>query len=529
MARHFVRLKLRLIAHRIRRSGVWSTVGLILTWLLGLGGGLLFGLLSYFGVRLFDLPLLGAIWVGLSILWVIGPIVTAGVDETVEPRRLELLPIPRRQLVTGMLAAATIGPGALATALTVFGGVFGVLRLGVGLPLQLFAGLVMVLWCLGLSRLVTSALSDLLRSRRGRELMALIGPMIALTAVLFSQFAQRIALRAQDGGGGPNLDSALAWVNFVPPGALARAVIAAGTGSTATSLGWLAYGVGATLFVLWLWDRSLERMASRVPATGGAGKSRNRRLVPGLVSWLRGRGWVGSAASATASKELLGFRRDPRLRMQLVGVLIAMIVFGFGAARALLGTEFSPLLTVMVAFLGVSITGFNLFGVDAGSMWAYVSSGASYRQVLVGKNLAVALITVPLLVLVALVGSLTGGTWATTLVALMAGLALALIWTGVGNNVSVHGAFPLPEGNVFTSPQGSAMLSSMVAMMVASALTGPAALAIGLTWFLAGPEWSLIPAVASLIYGVVIYRVGLGLAVTELEGRAMRLLEKLDR
>ena len=270
-------------------------------------------------------------------------------------------------------------------------------------------------------------------------------------------------------------------------------------------------------------------MAWKVPAAGGGGKSRNRRLVPGLVRGLRGRGWIGSAASASAAKELIAYRRDPRLRVQLVGVIIAMIVIGFGAGRALLGTEFSPLLTVMVAFLGVSVTGFNLFGGDAGSMWAYVSSGVSYRQVLMGKNLALALITVPLLVLVALFGFFTGGTGVSTVIALMGGFALALIWTGVGNNVSVHGAFPLPEGNVFTSPQGSAILSSLVATVVAGALTGPPTLAIGLTWFFAGAGWALIPAAASLLYGVVMYRVGLGLAVKELDGRAMRMLEKLDR
>ena len=196
MARHFVRLKLRLIAHRIRRSGVWSMVGLILTWLLGARGGLLFGLLSYLGVRLVRPSVVGGDLGRAEHS--LGGWTSRHRWRRRDRRTSPLRAPPDSSTTAGHGHAGCGGDRARGSGhrLDRLGrGVRVPSVFGIGLPIQLLAGAVMVLWCLGLSRLVTSALSDLLRSRRGRELMALIGPMIALTAVLFSQFAQRIAMK----------------------------------------------------------------------------------------------------------------------------------------------------------------------------------------------------------------------------------------------------------------------------------------------------------------------------------------------
>ena len=46
--------------------------------------------------------------------WLLLPLVFFGVDETLDPARFALLPLPRRTLVTGLFAAALIGVPALA-------------------------------------------------------------------------------------------------------------------------------------------------------------------------------------------------------------------------------------------------------------------------------------------------------------------------------------------------------------------------------------------------------------------------------
>ena len=47
--------------------------------------------------------------------WLLLPLVFFGVDETLDPARFALLPLRRRTLVTGMLAAALVGVPAVAT------------------------------------------------------------------------------------------------------------------------------------------------------------------------------------------------------------------------------------------------------------------------------------------------------------------------------------------------------------------------------------------------------------------------------
>lgn len=119
MVGHLVRLKLRLIRNRLRRSGPMAVIGFILLWLGSVVGGLLVGLAGFAGIRAFGSQVLALAWVGLGVAWLIGPLAASALDETVEPRRLELLPIPPGGLIWGLLAAAAIGPGALATAIVI--------------------------------------------------------------------------------------------------------------------------------------------------------------------------------------------------------------------------------------------------------------------------------------------------------------------------------------------------------------------------------------------------------------------------
>ncbi|MGH9196939.1 MAG: transporter, partial [Acidimicrobiia bacterium] len=96
-----------------------AVVGFILLWFGALGLGAMIGLGAFAAVRAFGPPALLLAWVVIAAAWLVGPLVAAALDETLEPRRLELLPLPPLRLVTGLLAAAAIGPGALATAVVV--------------------------------------------------------------------------------------------------------------------------------------------------------------------------------------------------------------------------------------------------------------------------------------------------------------------------------------------------------------------------------------------------------------------------
>jgi ABC-2 type transport system permease protein len=523
MVGHLVRLKLRLTRNRLRRSGPLAVVGFILLWFGALGLGAMIGLGAFAAVRAFGPPALLLAWVVIAAAWLVGPLVAAALDETLEPRRLELLPLPPLRLVTGLLAAAAIGPGALATAVVVCLSLLGMRIRGPAWPLALVAAFILLGWCLASSRLVTTVLSDLLRTRRGRDVATLVVALFGGLGAFMSQ-----VFRSLNVGRLPSAQPFLAVLDFTPPGALAKAVgQASREGDIVWALLFLIYGLAATLLVLWAWSRSLQRLSTRAPVAGAVRRSAEGSVfIPRTLRWFR-----VSPTIAAAAKELKGIRRDPRMRSQFIGVGVAMLALLLGSSQFVFGTEYAPLVAVVGGWVGVSGTGFNQFGMDDRTFWAYVCSGVNLRKVLAGKNLALVMLGVPVALILGVLGGVVGGTFRTLPTALLAAFAVMAVWLAVGSNTSVLGPFPLPESNMFGSRNlpGSAFTASIGGILVAGALTLPVALMVGLPWLLFGELAAFAGAVAAFAYGVIIYRVGLGVAGDQLDSRSLRLLEVLDK
>jgi ABC-2 type transport system permease protein len=493
---------------------------MILIWL----GALVLGSVVGFGIYASNVAYgsqgLASAWVGLALVWLIGPLAASALDETVEPRRLELLPIPSRSLIYGLLLAAAIGPGALASTLAVGVGLMGVGLIGFEWLVALAAAIVFIGWCLATSRLVTTVLSDVLRTRRGRDiatvLIAMLGAAVAFTS-------QAIA----PGGRLPNLRPLLDGLALTPPGALARSVGAIRAGDPGRAVLLLMYGTAATAAAVWLWSRSLSRLSTRAPTSGRVRRSgEGTRFVPAILRPAR-----LSPMVATAAKELKGIRRDPRMRSQFIGVGVAMVAVLLGAGRFVIRTGFAPLLAVVGGWVAVSGTGFNQFGMDDRSFWAYMVSGVDLRKVMAGKNLALIALGSPIAIVLGIAGAAVTGAFHLLPVALLAAGAVMAVWLAVGANASVLGPFPLPESNMFGSRNlpGSAFTASIGGIIAAGGLTLPVALMIGLPWLAAG-EWAALGgAVLAFGYGVVIYRLGLQVAGEQLASRSQRMLEVLDK
>jgi ABC-2 type transport system permease protein len=388
------------------------------------------------------------------------------------------------------------------------------------LPITL-AGRIFVVWCLASSRLVTTFLSDLLRSRRGRDL-AVVGVSLAVGAIVI--FANLYPVPGASAGEMPQLGN-IGILGWTPPGAMGEAMSDFGEGDWGAGGARVAYGLAVTGVVVWLWQIVLGRLSTRTSSnarvrTVGEGVS----LVPRIF---RGR---SGPVYVTAGKELRYMRRDPRFRSQAVGLVLALAALGFGAGQFLLGTEYAPFLATVIAWM-VASTGFNLFGMDDRSFWAYVVSGVDLRRILAGKNLALALIGVPAVGLVAVLMSSVAGEFSHLASAILAGLSVLALWLGVGNVTSVLGAFPMPESNLFGSRNASAAAGAVaiVGVLAAGALTVPVAAAVGLPAVLLGPSQGLIGALGALALGWLAYRLSLNVAGGLLDSRAQKLLEVLDK
>jgi len=522
----FVRLKLRMLRNRLSTGGFLSGIGFAVIWLAaiagGLGGGLILGVISRASTELIG-PFTVIAFGAVGLAWIIVPVVIASLDDSLEARTFELLPFTAPQLGRGLIAAGLVGPGTVATVLGLgYGSLLAFGTATTAVPVAI-AALTAVLLSVVSARWATTRLSDLLRRRRGQEVAVLIVVGLTLLPALASV---TIAQSAEEGlDVGPAIEAFAGIVQWTPWGGLGRAVGAIGAGDWSVAALGFAYGAAATVAAFVLLGRSMRRLATSAPSdvvarTGRAGS----RLLPRRLPL------PATPIGAVAAKELIAVRRDVRMRSQLLGGIVAIVVLGFLGGSVVIETAFAPFLAVLAVFIIVTAVTPNQFGYDGGSFWGYLTMAPDLGVVIRGKNLGWVIVSAPMAVILAVVGAVVSGRWVYVPAALFGCAVVALIWLGVGNITSIFGAFRLPETNLFGSRNvsGGAFLATMIGISVSGLLTVPPLLAIGILALLSQPLWATVAAAASVAYAMLVYRVTVRRAGLLAHERRFKLLAALD-
>ncbi|MDG4822069.1 ABC transporter permease [Asanoa sp. WMMD1127] len=521
--RHFVRLKLRIMGNSFRGQP-WR----VTMFVFGLVMGLFYAVAGFLGSALpglADSPdaalLVAALGGGvIAVGWTLVPLVFFGVDETVDPARFALLPLSRRTLVTGLLTAALIGVPAAATLIATAGLVLSAGALGgVGAALVEAVGVLLgLVFCVAVSRAVTSAFATMLRSRRTRDLAAVL---LAVAGALIGPLQIAINRASADTDWRRFLPAAevVGWTPFGAP-YTAGFEVAAGR--------WWAAPVKLLLVVavigllLWWWSRTLE---SAMVGTASAGRAKERvatgtpveLLFPRVLSWAR-RDQFG----AVLAREVRYWWRDARRRANLITFAVAALFVSaiVNFSSSIWGTEptsevtTSPVtFSLSMIFVGTlaAVTLANQFGFDGTAYAADVVAGVPGRVEIAARASAFAVYVLPLVVVIAvIVGLLVGEPgW----IPLALGTLVATFGCGLAANsmLSVVGAYALPEtSNPFALNTGAGMargLLSVVAMLVSVALAVPmliGALFAGDAWLWLAPPLGLLYGVGAAVLGSVI-------------------------
>ncbi|MFI5928683.1 ABC transporter permease [Micromonospora sp. NPDC051543] len=540
-ARHFVRLKLRVMGNNFRGQG-WRIAMFV--------GGALVGLwFAVSGFFLFAAPgmtgngryavLVAAAGGGLLVLgWLLLPLVFFGVDETLDPARFALLPLPRRTLVVGLFAAALVSVPVLAASIASLGLVLTAWALGgwsagVVAVLGVLTGLLL---CVAASRAVTSAFASMLRSRRVRDLAAVL---LAVTAALLGplQVFGLAALRQTDFTRLTGAASVLGWTPFGAPWTAGIDVAQGRVWAAPLKLLITLAAIGALL--AW-WSRSLESAmvgsatAGRAPARRSVDGGAVAQLFPRAATWAR-----RDRFGALVAREARYWWRDARRRANLitiavVGIFVPVLVnvtggdfaaqdAGFTAA---VGDSSPVVVTISLLFVGVlaSVTLANQFGFDGSAYAANVVAGVPGRVELRARMTAFSLYVLPLLVLVSVVLSvlLSRPGW----IGLMVGSLVGTYGAGlaVSSFVSVLGAYSLPEtSNPFGMNSGAGMakgLLTLVAMITTAVIGVPMVVAAALL----GDAWLWLALPLGTAYGLGAALLGAYLAGDVLDRRQPELL-----
>jgi len=535
VARLFVRLKLSLLRNGLRRG--WQQV---IATVFGALYALPIAVLAAVGFtalgRRDDLAELAptVLLLALTVLtlgWLLVPLLAFKLDETLDPLRLRLLPLSRRQLVVGLAAASSVGIGPLATLLALTGVVVGFTPFGLGAAIVLAAVAAQFAVCIIGSRALATALSARLRSRRGRDVAAFSAAFLGIAVASLGQLPNLLFnVGDLDAEGGQLLrlaEQAAGVLRWLPSGWAASAIVEAAAGRLLPALLWLT---GAVLLVGGLarwWLRALENTAVGSEAVGG-GRLRDAPLFPRVVGFL-----PRNRTGAAAARELRYLWRIPQLRVQLL--FVVLVAVGAAVAVAVGVGQRDPRLVLaapLVTFF-YGLGSLNSYGADRAAVWLLVVSGSGSQADLAGKNLAGVLVMVPIVTAMSVALAAATGGWSYVPVAMLAGLALLGISFGVGNLASVLAPMPMPEsGTNLWATSGGAGCATLLVQLIAFTVQGLLLLPVVggfAAALLLRPALLPLAALGVLVWGAGVWWVGLRAAASTGDARGPELVAALSR
>ncbi|WP_348790051.1 transporter [Leifsonia sp. NPDC080035] len=451
--------------------------------------------------------------------WAIFPLLLSGVEQTLDPARLAVYPIPLRPLMTGMLLSGIVGIAGAATTLAALATSLSWLRLPGVAVIALLTGALGAATCVVISRAVTSVASGLASGRRFREasgLLVLIPLILAGPIIIGVTRGIRTSADAL-----PSVADGLSWS---PLGAVWAVPSSVAMGDPLGALARLLVAV-ATFAVLWLvWRWGLAR--SLVTPVRSSSRTRAQGKL-GLFGIL-----PGTQAGAIAARCLTYWFRDPRYLRQLLIIPLMPVLFWFYSSLNHSGGIFFLAAPIVAFSLGIGMIADVSY--DSTAFALHVAKAVPGRADRWGRAAAMLTFAVPAVVIISVLSAVFSGDWA--IFPGLLGLSLGVLLTGaaVCAVTSARFVFPVPEpgDNPFRSRPGSNI-----------SLLGPTFAAWGVIAVLCLPEivllivslvtgqalWGWIGLAVGIVLGGVLLTVGARVGGSILDARAPELLLQLRK
>ncbi|NGO70082.1 hypothetical protein [Streptomyces boncukensis] len=429
MAGVLIRMKLRIIRNSMTGGkAAWMVIG-------GVFGIVFAAATIALAFARLDTPGLTADLLATTYLlwmlgWMVGPL--WGGSPVLRVDQFALLPLERRRLALGLLAAAFVGITTVVTALAFLSLVVHGIRTGAAPALvSVPAAAAQLVFVVLLSRVTHALFGAVAGSRFGAAITGvLFAGMLVLTQSGWMLIVAVAYSRVLENGFSTFVSTA---VRVLPSGWGVVAVDAAGRGDWWQSLGALAGLLALCALLLLTWSRALNR-----PRQGRSVVRGSARGAPPA------RGLYSGTTGAVLRKELRTWLRDPqRVTMAVTAVAwalgTALLPLTF-AAKGLLPWA-GPALPVMAA-----VCAYNLYSQDGTSLWLTLTTG-SQRADVRGRQWAFVLIFGPITTAVSIAfTAYSGYSWAWPWVA---ALAPALLGGSVGlmAYASVTALVPGPDAH----------------------------------------------------------------------------------
>ncbi|NYG08202.1 ABC-2 type transport system permease protein [Phycicoccus badiiscoriae] len=519
MVAHLLRLKLHLLRNGLRRS-VAAIVGMVFGVLYG-GGFVVLVLAGMIALRAqgdLGLARTGVVLAGAGLVagWALLPILLFGVDPTLDPTRFATFAVRERTLALGLVLSALVGLPGVATILLVLGTVVAGSRSVATTLLALVGGVLGLLTCVLLSRIVTAAASAVLGTRRGRD-VAGVGGLALLVCV--GPIVGGLSGGGLDRATVDRVAEVLAWT---PLGWAWAAAGDVSLGHWGAGLARLLLAAVLCVVLLVVWERLLVSVLRNPRSTSGDGGTVRSGL--GLFGRL-----PGTPMGAIAARAGTYWVRDPRFNMPAVMTVLlpaGLLIPGIGSG--------SDLALVAMPLASAYLIGWgqhNDVGYDSTAFWMHVASGVDGVSDRLGRLFPSGLMAVVCVPTYAVLGPALGAPWWLLPATLGVGCAVALNGFAVACVTSAvkQYAVPAPGENPFTSRPGAAGVTLGVQAVCGAAvfaLSTPA-LGLGVLAYL-GMRWAAWTALAvGPALGVLALVIGTRLGADLFRRRQAILLQDL--
>src|SRR5581483_10940391 len=230
-------------------------IGRILLLLFGLGVGGSIAVLSFLAYRFLPPPAnteaLFLVLTAIYIVWAVLPLLEFNINEGLDPSKLSLFPLTRVELMVSLLLSTVLDLPMIGVFLVLVALVAG---WATSFPLAVVAllgALIFYIQLIGISQLVLALLMRTLQNRRFRDVMTVVLIILLSSSGLIWQFLARglasnsfLALLQH-----ATISSYLQWL---PPGMVARAIQQAVAGNWGMSLLWLGGSLVVGILILYL-------------------------------------------------------------------------------------------------------------------------------------------------------------------------------------------------------------------------------------------------------------------------------------
>lgn len=174
--------------------------------------------------------------------------------------------------------------------------------------------------------------------------------------------------------------------------------------------------------------------------------------------------------TAVGMRFLRSLVRDPRVRNQALSqsfIVVPMLGVSVGAASGALAPLFATYAVVPFGLIAA-----NQGGLDGPALWQHRLAGEDPRSDLLGRDLALAVLAVPVAVVAAVVLAAVFAAWSLLPAALLLSVAILLTLLGVSNAAAVITPFPVPEdvSNPLAANSGSPGTGCLQGLLVLVAL-----------------------------------------------------------